>query len=108
MRKLLTALFCMGGLSCVTYYVCKYYTVKQLCFTEQQTFSFGIIATIVILGLIIGIVNYLKIEELQKQNVELLKKLSYLSNQISKCHVSEMKAISSNMECILDLDKGDE
>ena len=45
---------------------------------------------------------------IKKQNKELLKQVFHLSKQIEDYCYSEMNNINSTMECILDLDKGDD
>ena len=63
---------------------------------------------IIIFCLLIGILNSIKLNNVTKQNKELLKQVFYLSKQIEDYCYSEMNNINSTMECILDLDKGDD
>ena len=65
-------------------------------------------AVIILLSLILGMIANFKLDILEKQNEELLNEVFHLSKTIQNNHYSELSAIKNNMECILDLNKGDD
>lgn len=107
-KKILFTILYLISIFCVVYYTIKYYCEKSLMFGEKQLFIWTVIIVIIMFCLVIGIVNYLKLNVVKEQNQELLMQASHLSKKIEEYHYSEMNNINSTMECILDLDKGDE
>ena len=67
-----------------------------------------IVMVIIIFCLLVGILNSIKLNNVTKQNEELLKQVSHLSKKIEDYCYLEMNNINSTMEYILDLDKGDD
>lgn len=108
MRKFITIVFSVFGMFCILYYCGKYFIEKHLYFEENTMLYFYLVMTVVIFGLVMSILNYKKIDKLQLQNNQLLDEVSHLCKIVEEFHYSEMESIKSNMECILDLDKGDD
>lgn len=108
MRKILTTIMGFMGIACAVYYASKYYIETHLSIDHNQLVGFTIVVVIILSSLILGMIANFKLNALQKQNKELLNEVSRLSKTIQNNHYSELSAIENNMECILDLDKGDE
>lgn len=107
MKKILTIAIGVIGIACVIYYSSKYYIESHLFINYNQCLGFTVVIAIILISLILGIIANFKLNILQKQNKELLNEISHLSKTIQDNHYSELSAIENNMECILDVDKGD-
>lgn len=106
-KKCIIVALYLISLFCIIYYTIKYYYNKNLTFGHNQILIWTMVIVLVIICLIIGIINSIKLNKLQNQNEELLSQISHLSKRIVGYHYSEMSNINSTMECILDLDKGE-
>lgn len=107
-KKYIILSFGFIGIFCIIYYFNKFYNNTSLGFERNTLYAFIILSVLIIISLISSAFNYLKLDKVEKQNKKLLNQVDILYQQIEKYHYSEMKSINSNMECILDLEKGEE
>ena len=105
MRRILTFGFSFAGMFCISYYIEKFYVNKGIEYNQIEMVRFSIAFAIIMISLIISILNYLKLNSVRKQNIELSNQIFHLSETLDKYHYSQLSAIEDNMECILD--KGD-
>jgi outer membrane murein-binding lipoprotein Lpp len=107
-KKIVVTTLYLISIFCIVYYAAKYYCERNLKFEKNQILGWTIVMVIIVSSLIIGMFNSIKLNSIKKQNDELLAEVSHLSKKIGKYHYSEMSNINSTMECVLDLDKGDD